>query len=112
MSDIEEDMQYFIQDIDILINNIINMQERTATGIVTVRQPLIVKIYSLLNNYKRLELRVKELEEENRIQRRQLNSAFDRGWIPKQKVKDLIENETINISGFECIAVEDLEELL
>lgn len=56
--------------------------------------------------------RIKELEQENRIQRRQLNSAFDRGWIPKEKVKDLIENETINISGFECIAVEDLEELL
>ena len=35
--------------------------------------------------------RIKELEEENRIQRRQLNSAFDRGWIPKQKVKDKIE---------------------
>lgn len=31
--------------------------------------------------------------------------------IPKQKVKDLIKNETINISGFECIAVEDLIEL-
>lgn len=35
-----------------------------------------------------------------------------RNSIPKQKVKDLIENETINISGFECIAVEDLEKLL
>ena len=33
-------------------------------------------------------------------------------FIPKQKVKDLIENETINISGFECIAVEDFKELL
>ncbi len=33
-------------------------------------------------------------------------------FVSKQKVKDLIENETINISGFECIAVEDLEELL
>lgn len=33
-------------------------------------------------------------------------------FIPKQKVEDLIKNETINISGFECIAVEDLEELL
>ena len=32
--------------------------------------------------------------------------------IPKQVVIDLIENETINISGFECIAVEDLQELL
>ena len=33
-------------------------------------------------------------------------------FIPKQKVKDLIKNEAINISGFECIAVEDIEELL
>ena len=32
--------------------------------------------------------------------------------IPKQVVIDLIENETINISGFECIAVEDLEKVL
>ena len=32
--------------------------------------------------------------------------------ISKQKLKDLIENETINISGFECIAVEDIEKLL
>ena len=32
--------------------------------------------------------------------------------IPVQKVKDLIKNETINISGFECIAVEDIEELM
>lgn len=30
----------------------------------------------------------------------------------EQKVKDLIKNETINISGFECIAVENVEELL
>ena len=33
-------------------------------------------------------------------------------YIPKQKVKDLIINETINISGFECIAVEDVKKLL
>ena len=32
--------------------------------------------------------------------------------IPKQKIRDLIKSETINISGFECIAVEDLEKLL
>lgn len=32
--------------------------------------------------------------------------------ISIQKVKDLIKNETIDISGFECIAVEDLEKLL
>lgn len=32
--------------------------------------------------------------------------------ISMQKLKKLIENETINISGFKCIAVEDLEKLL
>ena len=37
---------------------------------------------------------------------------FEKDYISKQKVKDLIINETINISGFECIAVEDLKKLL
>ena len=31
--------------------------------------------------------------------------------IPKKKIEKLIENETIDISGFECISVEDLQEL-
>lgn len=33
-------------------------------------------------------------------------------YIPKQVVIDLIANETIDISGFECIAVEDLEKII
>ena len=56
--------------------------------------------------------RIQELEEENAIQRRQLNSAFDNGYIHTDKIRKLIANETIDISGFECIAVEDLQELL
>lgn len=32
--------------------------------------------------------------------------------ISKQSIIDLIENETISISGFECVAVEDIQELL
>lgn len=51
--------------------------------------------------------RIKELEEENYVQK----VALLENSIPKQTVKDLIKNETINISGFECIAVEDLEKL-
>ena len=51
--------------------------------------------------------RIKELEEENYVQK----IALLENSIPKQKVKELIKNETINISGFECIAVEDLIEL-
>ena len=33
-------------------------------------------------------------------------------FIPKQSIIDLIENETISISGFECVAVEDIQELI
>lgn len=47
--------------------------------------------------FDKLVERIQELEKENRIQRRQLNSAFDRGWIPKEKVKDKIEE--IKLSG-------------
>lgn len=38
--------------------------------------------------------------------------AIRHNYINKQVVIDLIENETIDISGFECIAVEDLKKLL
>ena len=32
--------------------------------------------------------------------------------ILKKKIKEIIENESINISGFECIAVENIQDLL
>ena len=78
--------------------------------------------------------RIKELEEENVTLRKANNitkdltkevkmeyitqvmnksyEEFMSQFISKQKVKHLIENETINISGFECIPVEDIQELL
>ncbi len=60
------------------------------------------------------EKKIKELEEALLKVKDKNTTLFItcRNSIPKQKVRDLIENETINISGFECIAVEDLEELL
>lgn len=87
---------------------------------------------AIKQNVKNLQKRIKELEEENGIlefQNKQVENyvkelkkynktvsdrivEYKKNSISKQKVKDLIENETINISGFECIAVEDLEELL
>ena len=61
--------------------------------------------------------KIKELEEENKIyalngDNVKLEIYIKNNYIPVQKVKDLIKNETINISGFECIAVENVEELL
>ena len=58
--------------------------------------------------------RIKELEEALLKVKDKNATLFItcRNSIPKQKVKDLIINETINISGFECIAVEDVKKLL
>lgn len=36
----------------------------------------------------------------------------DKDYISKDKLKELLENEIIDISGFRCIAVEDIENLL
>ena len=70
-------------------------------------------IQNILAEREQKDKRIKKLEEENVIQRRQLNSAFDNGYIlHTYKIRKLIANETIDISGFKCIAVEDLEELL
>ena len=54
--------------------------------------------------------RIQELEADLYSANEIISDLIDN--IPKQVVIDLIENETINISGFECIAVEDLQELL
>lgn len=51
------------------------------------------RIYKAIENILK---RIQELEQENRIQRRQINSAFDRGWILKQKVKEKIKEAKYN----------------
>ena len=82
----------------------------------------------LVERIKKLELKQKEMWEEYcpKVEKiKELEEALlkvkdknttlfitCRNSIPKQEVKDLIKNGTINISGFECIAVEDIEELL
>ena len=40
------------------------------------------------------------------------DNDFDKYYISKNKIKKLLENEIIDISGFRCIAVEDIENLL
>ena len=68
---------------------------------------------AIKQNVKKLQNRIKELEAKLEEANKQLDLDYvDKNYIPKQKVIDLIENETINISGFECIPVEDIQELL
>ena len=45
--------------------------------------------------------KIKELEEENHLQRKQIMSAYDKGWIPVQKVKDKIERHKFAKKDFE-----------
>ena len=61
--------------------------------------------------------RIKELEEENRIQRKQIMGAYDRGWIPKQKIQDAINENGFEVytreyGNVEVVSIEVLEELL
>lgn len=65
--------------------------------------------------------RIQELEKENTKYKNSFNQQVEilkdtikklNESIPKQAIIDLIKNETIDISGFECIAVEDLEEII
>ena len=70
-------------------------------------------IEKMIKEYKTFgDLHNPDYEDTERIYKALENilSAY-RNSIPKQKVKNLIKNETINISGFECIALEDLEKL-
>ena len=72
------------------------------SGSVAVLENINPQIINTHDNWSTLEILTDEVK--------QTQTKCDS--IPVQKVKDLIENETINISGFECIAVEDLKEVL
>lgn len=62
------------------------------------RQKQINKEHQKING--ELREKVKELEEENLIQRKQIMSIFDRGYIPKQAVIDKIKE--LDIAILEC----------
>ena len=49
-------------------------------------------IEHILSEREQDKKRINELEEENHIQRSQIMTVYDNGWIPKQKVKDLKES--------------------
>lgn len=56
-------------------------------------------IANVLIEFKKKAERIKELEEENHLQRKQIMSAYDKGWILKQKVKDVLDR--LHISDIE-----------
>ncbi len=65
------------------------------------------------SKYNELVKRNKELEEENRIYKSQLNSAFDNGFISKSKVREKIEEANEKITNeFVCETYKDRYEFL
>lgn len=114
-SDIEEDIKILesmieeyencsIPEVDMQVN--ITFREKQANAINNI----LLKQIQDKEKIQELEAKL-EFKSWGDLDNAQFEEYMN-GFIPKQKVKDLIKNETINISGFECIAVEDIEELL
>ena len=111
-------------------NELIDNFEVVATLTMYGRKSIKHYVKKMQAEREQNKKRIKELEEENAMLKKADNIARDvnieevtevmnksyeefmSNYINKQKVIDLMENETIDISGFECIAVEDLQELL
>ena len=77
-----------------------------------------IDVYKIIKNL--IEKQQKELEQEKEKNKENIECIEE--WINgervsincihKDKIKELLENEIIDISGFRCIAVEDIENLL
>lgn len=76
---------------------------------------IIREFIRLRNDYKQEKEKNKELEEKLKIAKQLYNDAcisIATDCIEKDKIKELVENETVDISGFKYIALEDIENLL
>lgn len=62
--------------------------------------------------YHKQKEKITELEAENRMQRSQLMSAFDRGFIPKQKVKEILDKAEVMDYYTLPDVIADLEKIL
>ena len=82
----------------------------TECDVLDLYDKQILALQHILAEREQDKKRIKELEADLYSANEIISDLIDN--IPKQVVIDLIENETIDISGFECIAVEDLQELL
>ena len=100
------------EDVKILTELIQDIQLNFEGGIENRLKDFEIKaLQNILAEREQKDKRIKELEEERDHWHGCFIVAMENS-IAKEKVINLVENETIDISGFECIAVEDLQELL
>lgn len=110
-----------IQDLSIYVNaleHILAEREQKDKRILEMEEKMNADIMILIYELKQKDKQIQELEKE-KIELKEYNKIvsdriveYKKNSISTQAVIDLIENETIDISGFECIAVEDLEKVL
>ena len=107
-SNLEENMEYLKQDIDILVNNIINLPKITATAIIVNKRPLLLKLYKILSDFEKVfkeneELKEKLMEKDLEVigveeyTKDSMGEIIEQYYtanekcIPTQKVEDKIE---------------------
>lgn len=90
-NNLEENMAYLERDIDILVNNIINSPQLTATAIGANKQPLLLKLYAILSDFEKV------LEENEELKKLANNKQWispcyvAQNYIPKSRVIEKIE---------------------
>lgn len=128
---IEEDVKYVKEMLEIA--RVFFKIVKAETDYKDVEEVAFCKaIEHILAELEQKDKRIQKLEEESEIlefQNKQVENyaeelkkynktvsdrmvEYKKNSIPKQAVIDLIKKETIDISGFECIAVEDLEKII
>ena len=94
MSNIEEDIK--------ILKNAIKYNKRQFEEIGThilLQDDEQKAITHILLEREQDKKKIEELEEENHIQRSQIMTVYDNGWIPKQKVKDILQNNRNELFG-------------
>lgn len=88
MDEVDRLMKSLDYELDKIIEN--SKKADTATAISLIRQPITLLFLSLLKKLEQKDKQIQELEE-NHTQRKQLNDAFEKGFIHKDKVKETLE---------------------
>lgn len=93
-NDIEENMKYINLDLDILINNIINLPELTATAIVLNKQPLLLKFQAILTDAYRLQAKANKYDRLVEKIKEVRNSLEKDGFVGyADELMDILEEE-------------------
>lgn len=113
--ELEEAINYFRKRMDICLENAEICDENDFDEEATCLRKEQILIETILKELERLQEENNKLERANKTYINSIQSITPvllEDYIEKDKIREKIENEKINISGLEVITVEDLKELL